>query len=119
MPPWRNRLARSAVNRKVGGSSPPGGDINFLPSSHQEENMERLQLQNLFFFIAKLEKYDKNIFSVIQLKYSCRQLFIQIRMNNIYKSYSFLFQPICKRSFIHICHWCLKMYLETNYLKMG
>ena len=25
-PPWRNRLARSAVNRKVGGSSPPGGD---------------------------------------------------------------------------------------------
>ena len=26
MPPWRNWLARSAVNRKVGGSSPPGGD---------------------------------------------------------------------------------------------
>ena len=25
MPPWRNWLARSAVNRKVGGSSPPGG----------------------------------------------------------------------------------------------
>ena len=24
-PPWRNRLARSAVNRKAGGSSPPGG----------------------------------------------------------------------------------------------
>ena len=30
MPPWRNRLARSAVNRKVGGSSPPGGD-KFFP----------------------------------------------------------------------------------------
>ena len=28
-PPWRNRLARSAVNRKVGGSSPPGGDLFF------------------------------------------------------------------------------------------
>ena len=28
-PPWRNRLARSAVNRKVGGSSPPGGDMFF------------------------------------------------------------------------------------------
>ena len=27
MPPWRNWLARSAVNRKVGGSSPPGGEI--------------------------------------------------------------------------------------------
>ena len=25
-PPWRNWLARSAVNRKVGGSSPPGGE---------------------------------------------------------------------------------------------
>ena len=29
MPPWRNRLARSAVNRKVGGSSPPGGETYF------------------------------------------------------------------------------------------
>ena len=29
MPPWRNRLARSAVNRKVGGSSPPGGESFF------------------------------------------------------------------------------------------
>ena len=26
MSPWRNWLARSAVNRKVGGSSPPGDD---------------------------------------------------------------------------------------------
>ena len=26
-PPWRNWLARSAVNRKVGGLSPPGGDF--------------------------------------------------------------------------------------------
>ena len=24
---WRNRLARSAVNRKVGGSSPPRDDV--------------------------------------------------------------------------------------------
>ena len=33
MPPWRNRLARSAVNRKVGGSSPPGGAyfVTILP----------------------------------------------------------------------------------------
>ena len=28
-PPWRNWLARSAVNRKVGGSSPPGGVTDF------------------------------------------------------------------------------------------
>ena len=26
-PLWRNWLARSAVNRKAGGSSPPGGEI--------------------------------------------------------------------------------------------
>ena len=29
LPPWRNWLARSAVNRKVGGSSPPGGVLYF------------------------------------------------------------------------------------------
>ena len=29
---WRNRLARSAVNRKVGGSSPPRG-ANYLLNS--------------------------------------------------------------------------------------
>ena len=28
-PLWRNRLARSAVNRKVGGSNPPRG-VKFL-----------------------------------------------------------------------------------------
>ena len=28
--PWRNWLARSAVNRKVGGSSPPGGDFLYI-----------------------------------------------------------------------------------------
>ena len=29
LPLWRNRLARSAVNRKVGGSNPPRG-VNLL-----------------------------------------------------------------------------------------
>ena len=32
MLPWRNWLARSAVNRKVGGSSPPGSVESFLYS---------------------------------------------------------------------------------------
>ena len=27
---WRNRLARSAVNRKVGGSSPPSDEFVLL-----------------------------------------------------------------------------------------
>ena len=31
-PPWRNWLARSAVNRKVGGSSPPGGVFLYFQS---------------------------------------------------------------------------------------
>ena len=37
MPPWRNRLARSAVNRKVGGSSPPGGAhfLTFYSVTHR------------------------------------------------------------------------------------
>ena len=34
---WRNRLARSAVNRKVGGSSPPR-DVPVLVSESRENN---------------------------------------------------------------------------------
>jgi hypothetical protein len=30
MPLWRNWLARSAVNQKVGGSSPPGGGLQLF-----------------------------------------------------------------------------------------
>ena len=30
-PPWCNRLARSAVNRNVGGSSPPGDEVFIFP----------------------------------------------------------------------------------------
>jgi hypothetical protein len=33
-PPWRNWLARSAVNRKVGGSSPPGGGVFCFLKTH-------------------------------------------------------------------------------------
>ena len=38
-PPWRNRLARSAVNRKVGGSSPPGGAYIFANVRNQTHNI--------------------------------------------------------------------------------
>ena len=38
LPPWRNRLARSAVNRKVGGSSPPGG--GGIPFGHQHTSKQ-------------------------------------------------------------------------------
>ena len=44
--PWRNRLARSAVNRKVGGSSPPGDDISFVFS------IQRLYKGNFFQYIS-------------------------------------------------------------------
>lgn len=39
-PPWRNWLARSAVNRKVGGSSPPGGAFifSFLKVFNKKKN---------------------------------------------------------------------------------
>ena len=38
-PPWRNWLARSAVNRKVGGSSPPGGDLFLIITFYMEVTM--------------------------------------------------------------------------------
>ena len=37
MPLWRNRLARSAVNREAGGSSPPRGAIFFSLSPCQRK----------------------------------------------------------------------------------
>ena len=41
MSPWRNRLARSAVNRKVGGSSPPGDDfISTFPRNLTSRHMQ-------------------------------------------------------------------------------
>ena len=45
-PPWRNRLARSAVNRKVGGSSPPGGG-NFFHIFSKPSWTKRLTLAGL------------------------------------------------------------------------
>ena len=45
-PPWRNRLARSAVNRKVGGSSPPGGVI-FLTEYDRKNLLKILTLAGL------------------------------------------------------------------------
>ena len=38
-PLWRNWLARSAVNRKVGGSSPPGGDLFLIITFYMEVTM--------------------------------------------------------------------------------
>jgi hypothetical protein len=32
---WRNRLARSAVNRKVGGSNPPRDEIFFYSNRNE------------------------------------------------------------------------------------
>ena len=47
MPLWRNRLARSAVNREAGGSSPPRGAIffgkkitNFVQLAKKKQNYQ-------------------------------------------------------------------------------
>ena len=47
MSPWRNRLARSAVNRKVPGSN-PGGDVVFssLSESPAMFNMNIIYLSD-------------------------------------------------------------------------
>ena len=39
---WRNRLARSAVNRKVGGSNPPRDDHFYIPLIHKSYCQVRL-----------------------------------------------------------------------------
>jgi hypothetical protein len=48
---WRNRLARSAVNRKVGGSNPPRDEffiifiVNYFTFfKHENYNKERVQI---------------------------------------------------------------------------
>ena len=51
-PPWRNWLARSAVNRKVGGSSPPGG-ANFFALSDCICKVFPSSLLELVFGLAK------------------------------------------------------------------
>ena len=57
MPPWRNRLARSAVNRKVGGSSPPGGAPSFDVFSPLEgiqiKRMNLMSILNDSYFVSK------------------------------------------------------------------
>ena len=40
---WRNRLARSAVNRQVGGSSPPR-DVNLLLNRHININTSEIAI---------------------------------------------------------------------------
>ena len=55
-PPWRNWLARSAVNRKVGGSSPPGGahsfDIFSLLEGMQIKRMNLMSILNDSYLVS-------------------------------------------------------------------
>ena len=55
MPPWRNRLARSAVNRKVGGSSPPGGDRSIF--THVQQCLRDLQQCSMNLFRYNLDRH--------------------------------------------------------------
>ena len=70
-PPWRNRLARSAVNRKVGGSSPPGG-VRFKDPSKNSDmyiliymSSNKSILHHYFYYTPILEInvlfHEKNI----------------------------------------------------------
>ena len=51
-PPWRNRLARSAVNRKVGGSSPPGGASYFI--AHPWFSLGQWGKKGIFFDLSRI-----------------------------------------------------------------
>ena len=50
---WRNRLARSAVNRKVGGSSPPRDDFFFFSHLTQAWEIILLEAKNTLNMTAK------------------------------------------------------------------
>ena len=52
-PPWRNRLARSAVNRKVGGSSPPGGESFCKPTRGQHIIFARSLKEDIISYLTK------------------------------------------------------------------
>ena len=56
--PWRNRLARSAVNRKVGGSSPPGDVLVFFSSNKIciLNNNSHILLEKINICLLKLRK---------------------------------------------------------------
>ena len=45
--PWRNWLARSTVNRKVGGSSPPGSELYY----------QKIQFRNRHQIATKVARY--------------------------------------------------------------
>ena len=55
---WRNRLARSAVNRKVGGSSPPRDVLTFeldTPSTGEGDMaIDMLQLSMTLFLVKQV-----------------------------------------------------------------
>ena len=92
MSPWCNRLARSAVNRKVGGSSPPGDDtfglarrkffhyLNFIISvillvlHCNKKNMENhLSRHNWFFFSSTWVR--RRIFHLVASEFPARHKF--------------------------------------------
>ena len=61
--PWRNRLARSAVNRKVGGSSPPG-DVFCLKVETAFARLNEINLFVLSFALKDDKVIVRNIFTV-------------------------------------------------------
>ena len=55
-PPWRNWLERSAVNRKVGGSSPPGGEVFF----DSDRIMIRIMILNIYYYMKTI-KFEQKV----------------------------------------------------------
>ena len=61
---WRNRLARSAVNRKVGGSSPPG-DVSFCFANSVKQFIARSLSTTFVFKFSKVVTLNHKILGVI------------------------------------------------------
>ena len=72
LPPWRNRLARSAVNRKVGGSSPPGG-AHFFTFSQLRRRVRVFEVNTVMTYHLTLSQFDLRG-SVLDFPVACHPL---------------------------------------------
>ena len=88
MPPWRNWLARSAVNRKVGGSSPPGG-ASFFPSWTSQEKVRFLSLIILFIVIGPFQEQEPK-FHLVKIRTLTLNLVKNktLKQNSLVKNYN-------------------------------
>ena len=81
-PPWRNWLARSAVNRKVGGSSPPGGVLYFcnILCISKMSGAWRIPWQSPIQVLTRLKGHRANMTQAGELDCLFPVIYIQLKL---------------------------------------